>query len=298
MAHGRGITADDVTLTGAAPVAVIGDRLWKEQLGGANVLGQSLIVSGVSATIVGIAPPGFVGAWSDARGDLWLPLTMQQALEYRNNMSSFGDVESEQAWTPQDRIAWLNVIGRIPAHELSQARAALEVANRAGLEDTANAIDEPRFRDEVRSNSLVMQSFEQGFSRLRAQLSDAFVALTVMVAVVLLIACANVANLLLARSAARAREMAIRVAVGASRVRLLQQGLVESTLLAGVRRCGRLGGWVLVQRSSGQCVPFYDARSAAGRGLARRACARLHDGGVDRDGSLVRSSARRPDRPW
>jgi predicted permease len=248
VAHGRGITADDVTLTGAAPVAVIGDRLWKEHLGGADVLGQSLIVSGVSATIVGIAPPGFVGAWSDARGDLWLPLTMQQALEYRNNMSSFGDAESEQAWTPQDRIAWLNVIGRIPARELPQARAALEVANRAGLEDMANAIDEPRSRDEVRSNSLVVQSFEQGFSRLRAQLSDAFVALTVMVAVVLLVACANVANLLLARSAARAREMAIRVAVGASRMRLLQQGLVESTLLAAL---GGAAGWVVGYWSSG-----------------------------------------------
>ena len=94
VAHGRAIGADDVQLTGAAPVAVIGDRLWKERLGGANVLGQSLVVSGVSATIVGIAPPGFIGAWSDARADLWLPLTMQQALEYRNNVSSFGDVES------------------------------------------------------------------------------------------------------------------------------------------------------------------------------------------------------------
>ncbi len=119
-------------------MAVIGERLWQERLGGANVIGQSLIVSGVSVTIVGIAPPGFIGAWSDARADLWLPLTMQQALGYRNNVSSYGDVEIGQPWAPQDRIAWLNVVGRIPARELPQARAALEVANRAGLQDMAN----------------------------------------------------------------------------------------------------------------------------------------------------------------
>ena len=81
-----------------SPVAVIGERLWKERLGGADVLGESMIVSGVSATIVGIAPPGFIGAWSDARADLWLPLTMQQTLGYRNNVSSYGDVEISQPW--------------------------------------------------------------------------------------------------------------------------------------------------------------------------------------------------------
>jgi predicted permease len=256
--RGRAIGRDDLRLPEGQPVAVIGDRLWKERLGGTDVLGQTIVVSGVAATIVGIAPPGFIGVWSDARADLWLPLTMQYALAYRNNMSSYGSAELTDPWATQDVISWLNVIGRIPAAEQTQARASFEVANRAGVEDTANAVDDPKFREEIRGNALVMQPLTQGFSRLRAQLSEAFIALTAMVAIVLLVACANVANLLLARSAARARELAIRIAVGATRARLVQQGLVESALLATV---GGATGWVFGQWSSGVLASAFLATS-------------------------------------
>ena len=258
VARGRAIGRDDARVADGQQVAVIGHRLWQERLGGADVIGQTIVVSGVTATVVGIAPAGFVGAWSDARADLWLPLTMQQSLAYRNNVSSYGEVEVTDPWVTQDRIAWLNVIGRIPAREQTRARARLEVANRAGIDDVANAVEDPKFREEIRGNALVMQPFTEGFSRLRAQLSDAFIALTAMVAIVLLVACANVANLLLARSAARARELAIRIAVGASRARLVQQGLVESVLLATL---GGAAGWVLGQWSSSVLASAFLATS-------------------------------------
>ena len=244
--QGRAIQTSDIRA--GAPVAVIGDRLWREQLGSADVIGRTLTISGSPTTIVGIAPPGFVGAWSDAAADLWLPLSMQQPLGYRSNVSSYGPVDINKPWASQDRIAWLNLVGRVPAHEMAQARVALDAANRAALADMGGAIDEPRIRTELISNTLVVQSLEQGFSRLRTQLSDAFIALSAMVAFVLLVACANVANLLLARSTARSREMAIRIAVGASRRRLLQQSLVESTLLAAL---GGAAGWVVGHWSSG-----------------------------------------------
>jgi len=258
VVRGRTINSDDLKLPDGQPVAIIGDRLWKQRLGGGDVVGKTMVISGVTATIVGIAPPGFIGVWSDARADLWVPLTMQQALGYRNNMSSYGNAETTDPWVSQDVISWLNVIGRIPHAQQAQARTLLDVSNRAGIEDLAGAVNDTKFREELRGNVFVMQPLTQGFSRLRAQLSEAFLALTAMVAIVLLVACANVANLLLARSAARARELAIRIAVGATRARLVQQGLVESVLLATL---GGAAGWVLGQWSSSALASAFLATS-------------------------------------
>jgi predicted permease len=246
VTRGRPIAGDDTRET-APPVAVVSDALWRDRLGARDdIVGRTVMVSGVTATIVGIATPGFIGTWSDARADLWLPLTMQQALQYRNNVSTYGQVEVDRPWAPQERIAWLNVFGRVPAPSRPGARAALEAANRAALADVAPALPADSREDTV-SAVLVMQPFATGFSRMRAQLSDPLYALGAIVVIVLVVACANIATLLVARSAARSRELEVRMALGAGRRRLVQQGLIECSLLAG---CGGVAGWVLGQWAS------------------------------------------------
>ncbi len=217
---GRTLTSED-DKTSAAPAAVINQRYWQRRFGGdPAVVGKVIYISGAAFTIVGVTPPGFFGTLEvGAAPDITVPLgtLAQVSRRYAEFQSSASN------W-------WLQIMGRLkPGVRAEQAQAeltalaqrhALELPNDAGEKRTAPQIS--------------LDSGSQGLTRQRQRFSSQFDVLVALAALALLIACVNLANLSLARAATRQREMAVRLSVGASRLRLVRQLLTESMLLAGV----------------------------------------------------------------
>ena len=271
VGRGRALTSDDAR-SGAA-VAVVSDGFWKRRLGASDVVGELLVVNGVSTTIVGVAPPGFVGMWTDSEADVWLPLELQEPLRYQNNSSSYANIDPDKSWLAQDTVAWLNLVARVGPRDRPPAVAALQRANRDGVAELAQVIQNPKSRETMVAHTLGVEPFSHGFSGLRARFSDALFALTAMVAVVLLVTCANVANLLLVRAAGRTRDVAIRVSLGATTARLVRQGLAESLTLAAAGGAAglALGEWAsrgVAQEVLGRSGPLPSIFAADARVLA------------------------------
>jgi predicted permease len=256
-ARGRVLTSEDVRIDRLSPVAVLSDGFWRRSMGASDAaLGQTIVVNDVAVTIVGIGPRGFAGMWSDSEADVWLPLTLQQPLRYLTNSSAYGPIDNAKAWVLQD-IAWLNLVARIPGGEIRPVLPLLQAANHDGLVELTDKMQDPKNRASMLAHTLAAESFAQGFSGLRAQFSDALYALMGMVALVLFVACANIANLLLARGATQARDIAIRLSLGATTSRLVRQSLTESVTLALV------GGLAAVMIS--QWASSFLARQVLGR---------------------------------
>jgi hypothetical protein len=234
MQRGRGLTEDDMRRDERANVAVISDREWIRAFGRSEqTIGQTIDIKGVALTIVGIAPPDFVGIRTDSVADLWVPLTLQDPLGYVYNSSAYGpSADRRKPWMDQDGVAWLNIIARVDPADHAQAAAILQTANARGLQQMAGLFDDPGERSSTVARTLVVSSLARGFSGLRARFSDTLLALAAMVAVVLLVTCANISNLLLARATGRSRETGIRISLGATTSRLVRQYLSESLLLA------------------------------------------------------------------
>jgi len=243
---GRMLAVSDDRAAESSPVAVISHRFWRRHFDGRlDVIGKMIHVrsapgyawtaglniyegaadakAGAQLTIVGVAPPEFFGESVGVATDVWIPMTMEPA------------VMPGRPWLDKDNVGWVTLMGRRkPGVEEKTASAAMTLLWRQIQMEDAGAELTPDRRRAIEHLSIQVESGGKGFNQLRWQFSEPLRVLMVVATLVLLIACLNVANLLLARGAARQRELAVKLALGSSRGRLVAQGLLESLLLAAI----------------------------------------------------------------
>jgi predicted permease len=247
-ALGRTISDDDDRLPGGHPVAVLGHGYWTSGFAAsASVIGTTISINGHPYTVIGVAQKGFEGVEVGRQTQVFVPMMMKAQIT--------------PGWNAlDDRLGrWVKVFARLrPDVTREQARAALLPFFATVLErdvaDPGFSTASTTTRQRYLENRLVVPDASQGRSGLRRALTTPLWLLMATAAGVLLIACANIANLLLARGAARQREMALRLALGATRSRLVTQLLVESLMLAGA---GALGGLAIAGATAPIVLGFF-----------------------------------------
>ncbi len=236
-AAGRVFSPDDNTTMDGHPVVVISHAYWLRRFGGsAAAIGSTIRVSGVPMTVIGVAAENFSGLAVGESVDFWAPAMMQSRLRYASN-ADIDDADSKKPWVPQDGIRWLWLVARIvPPVSTSQVQAEAQTMFHRNLEQAAATVSDKAAREYFLRGRLELAPAARGTSEMRDTFGRAVLVLMSTAALVLLIACANLANLLMARSASRGREFALRLALGAGRGRLIRQLLTEAlalSLLAG-----------------------------------------------------------------
>jgi len=241
-AIGRGFLQEEDRTPGTHPVVVLSNSLWQRQFNSdPAILGKGIKLNNYSFTVIGVMPEKFVGATLISPPDVWVPMMMEPIV----------DPGSRSLTSPDE--GWLMMLGRLqPELKLPGAQAAVEtIASRLH-----QARRERNSEPEQMERRIVAVAEARGLMVPPAGRVPAFLAITIVMAVValvLLVACANVANMLLARAVARRKEIAVRLALGAGRWRIIRQMLTESVLLSLI---GGVGGLLLAGWSSNLLATF------------------------------------------